>query len=118
MDFDSLNFENLQDILGSMSQSDMENLASLASNLFSNGDNSQGAQQSEKQSAFDGLDFESISRIVGVINKLNSQPKDPGCELISALKPMLSTKRQKKADEAISMLRLISLLPLIGEVMN
>lgn len=118
MNFESLNFENLQDILSSMSESDMENLSSLAAELFSSGEGASKAEQKKKEDTAPGFDFESISRIMGVIGKLNSQPKDPGCELLSALKPMLSSKRQKKADEAISMLRLISLLPLIGEAMN
>lgn len=113
MDFDSFNFEALQDLIGSMSESDIENLASVAAEIFGAGEN---MQQNEKAS--DGFDFQSISRIMGIISKLNSRPKDPGCELLSALKPMLSVKRQKKADEAISMLRLISLLPVIGEAMN
>ncbi len=40
---------------------------------------------------------------------------DPRIDLLLALKPNLSDPRQKKVDEAIRILRLLSLLPLLRD---
>lgn len=38
------------------------------------------------------------------------------CRLIEALKPNLSYEKQKKADEAMQLLKLLELMPLISEL--
>ncbi len=118
-----INLDAIGDILGSMSPEDLEGLSGIAQSLFG-GDGTESQEKAPPRPDkspmpdFDGMDFESISRIMGIMKRLSSQPSDPGCELIAALKPLLSPPRRKRADEAISMLRVISLMPIIGEVMN
>jgi hypothetical protein len=112
MDFGSLNLENIENIINSMSQKDIEDLSSIASQFFSAGSDSPKKQEEK----IDGIDFETITKIASVLGKLSSQPKDPSCELLSALKPMLSPERRHKADEAIKMIQLISLLPLLKDL--
>ncbi len=121
MDSGSLNMENIENILSSMSSEDMEMLSSMAQNLFS----SMGENQNKKEnpppadttpfSSFN-FDFETISKIMSLIEKLNRPPDDPGYSLLLSLKPMLSSKRQSKIDEALKILSLLSLLPLIEEM--
>ena len=113
MDLGSLNLDGIENIINSMSQKDIENLSSMASQFFSSSDNTAKPKQEEKS---DGIDFETITKIASVLGKLSSQPKDPGCELLSALKPMLSPERRQKADEAIKMMQIISLLPLLKDL--
>ena len=117
MDLGSLNLEGIENIINSMSQNDIEQLSSLASEFFLGAQNDGRVQQEEKKDSGDlGMDFETITKIASVLGKLSSQPKDPGCELLSALKPMLSPERRHKADEAIKMMQIISLLPLLKDL--
>ncbi len=113
MDLGSLNLESIENIINSMSQNDIEQLSSLASEFFSGAQDTGKTQKEEKS---DGIDFETITKIASVLSKLSSQPKDPGCELLTALKPMLSPERRHKADEAIKMMQIISLLPLLKDL--
>ena len=73
-------------------------------------------QPDNKQNKSEGIDFETVTKIASVINRLSSMPKDPGCELLSALKPMLSPERQHKADEAIKIMQIMALLPLLKDL--
>ncbi len=118
-----INLEAIGDILGSMSPEELEGLSGIAQSLFG-GEVTESEKKTDPRPDkkavpdFDGMDFESISRIMGIMKKLSNRPADPGCELIAALKPLLSPPRRKRADEAISMLRVLSLMPVIGEVMQ
>lgn len=112
MDLGSLNLEGIENIINSMSQSDLEELSSLAGEFFSD----KGKSQKQKNDDNTGIDFETITKIASVMSKLSSMPKDPACELLSALKPLLSPQRRHKADEAIKMMQIISFLPLLNDL--
>ena len=121
MDLGSLNSDAIENIINSMSQKDIEDLTAMASQLFSGGNsnsdsNSKSDPKPEHNDSVDGIDFDTITKIASVLGKLSSQPKDPGCELLTALKPMLSPERQHKADEAIKIMQLISLLPMLKDL--
>lgn len=123
MDLGSLNMENIENILSSMSSEDMEMLSGMAQSLFS----SMGPKEEKEEkssppenngnpfSSFN-IDFETLSRIMSIMEKLNRQPDDPRYNLLLSLKPMLSEKKQGKIDEALKIMSLLSLLPLIGEL--
>jgi hypothetical protein len=53
-------------------------------------------------------------KMLGVLGN-NINAKDNRTALIEALKPMLSEPRRQKADEAIKILRLINLIPLLRD---
>ena len=112
MDLGSLNLEGIENIINSMSQKDIEDLSAMASQFF------EGTGKSAKadESSDNGIDLETITKIASVISKISSQPQDPGCQLLMSLKPMLSPERRHKADEAIKMMQLISLLPLLKDL--
>lgn len=118
MDFSGIDPEELNRILSSLSQKDVENIMGLAADLFS-GEKGQEQCQEEKEekceSPFD-FDINTVMRIASLINKLSSQPEDPRCRLLRDLKPMLSPDRQKKVDAVIQMLRLMSVIPLFKEL--
>lgn len=114
MDLGSLNLEGIENIINSMSQQDIEQLSSIASEFFSKGEQDSKADKSNNSGT--GIDLETVTKIASVINRLSSMPKDPGCELLSALKPMLSPERRHKADEAIKMMQIMSLLPLLKDL--
>ncbi|MBQ6600587.1 MAG: hypothetical protein IIX36_02985 [Clostridia bacterium] len=110
MDPPDFNFENLGDILGSLSQEDIDRLSSLAGQ-FMGGEKAQEPCREETGGGFN-LDPDMIFRLMNIINKLQSRQNDPRCNLIVALKPLLSPERRQKADTAIELLRLMSIFSL------
>ena len=112
MDLGSLNLEGIENIINSMSQQDIEQLSSIASEFFTTGEK----DSKPKQDKSEGIDFDTITKIASVISRLSSMPKDPSCELLTALKPMLSPERRHKADEAIKMMQIIALLPMLKDL--
>lgn len=111
--------ENIADILSSLSAEDMENLKSTAESIFG----SQQTKEKQEESTNNGFDIGSMldpamfAKMAQIIGALNS---DGGkrCKLIEALKPNLSAKRRKKADEAMQILKLLELLPMITSLTN
>ena len=117
MDLGSLNLESIENIINSMSQQDIDMLSSIASEFSGGtGNSAKTDNTSSEQNFTDSIDFDTITRIASVIGKISSQPQDPGCQLLMSLKPMLSPGRRHKADEAIKMMQLISLLPLLKDL--
>lgn len=99
--------ENLNDIISSLTPEDIEALKATAESVFGSG----GPAPPPSSQGF-GIDPSMFSKLTQVMSAMNS---DGGkrCRLIEALKPNLSSDRQKKADEAMQMLRLMEMLPLI-----
>ncbi|MBR3144280.1 MAG: hypothetical protein IKF53_00110 [Clostridia bacterium] len=74
-----------------------------------------GEETSDDSSSNDiGLDPMTLSKIAGVMKRLNSGG-DNRTKLLSSLRPLLSEERQKKVDTAIKLLRLIDILPYLKE---
>ena len=115
-----INMDNINDIISSLSDEDMENLRAAAENLF---------YSEEKTDKKEGFGYGSmpdlssilgnarlmsgISSVMGAMNKTDSRTK-----LIEALKPLLSEKRRRKADEAMQMMKLFELLPMLTNLMG
>lgn len=99
---------DISEILSSLTDDDVEKLRSAAASIMGNGVNEQ--QKSEKT---DSVFPPDMMKILGSLG--NYSAKDNRTALIEALRPMLSEPRQQKADEAIKILRLINLIPLLRE---
>ena len=114
--------DSINDILSNLTDDDIENLRAAAENLFSSQADGK-SESSENQYGSSMPDFSSIlgnaqmmaklSSIMGAMNK-----KDDRTRLIEALKPLLSEKRRKKADEAMQMMKLFEILPAITQMMG
>ena len=68
MDLGSLNSDAIENIINSMSQKDIEDLAAMASQLFSGGNsssssNSKSDTRPEHNDPADGIDFDTITKI-------------------------------------------------------
>lgn len=112
--------DNINDILSSLTDDDIENLKAAAASLFS----SEEKAEKEESRGFGGMpDFSSLlgnaqmmaklTSIMGAMNKTDERTR-----LIEALKPLLSEKRRRKADEAMQMMKLFELLPMITQLMG
>lgn len=119
-------------ILNSLTPGDIENLKQTAASVL--GENNsfrphkqeEQPKQEENQLNFDDLlknmgglsglgmpDLSQLSAIVPILQAFNSH--DERLDFINALKPLLSEERQKKADEATKLVKLMSVLPLLRE---
>lgn len=56
-----------------------------------------------------------LTMVMNIMGKLKSEQNDDRAKLLMALKPHLSPERQKKADNAVKMLKIVSLLPMIKD---
>ena len=110
--------DNISDILSSLSEDDINNLKQAAASIFSNNDSAQQSNSSNNQEILGGQIPSGFDpALIGKIGTLLSSIKndDKRCILIGALRPYLSEERQKRCDEAIKILKLISMLPLLRE---
>ena len=132
---------DINTILSSLSPEDMENLKKTAADIMggigvtaNNGGNTTESNTTESQrknnegasiesilsslsgASGNGFGFPDMKMLTGlapVLQAVNS--KDERVEFINALRPLLSDDRRKKADEAVRIVRLLSLLPLLKE---
>ena len=63
----------------------------------------------------DNIDFDMIMKAKTIFEKMNST-KSKNADLIMALKPHLNPKTQDKADQALRILKLFEILPLLREL--
>ena len=119
--------DNIGDILGKLSSEDMEALQNAAQELLGSGgfsldgfQDKNGQEDNYRQNTgtdSSAPDFSSmlnadvmakVARLMGAMNQ-----KDSRCDLINALKPHLSQPRRQKADQAMQMIKLLDMLPLL-----
>ena len=110
MDPPEFDFENLGDILGSLSQEDIDRLSSLAGQFMG----TEKAEETCREEPVGGFDInpDMLFRLMNIMQKLQSRQNDPRCNLIASLKPLLSPERRQKADKAIELLRLMNVFSL------
>ena len=101
--------DNISDIIASLSDSDIEKLKETAKSVF--GDTPVENRDREKQSFPDmgAIDPEMLKKVTEIFSTMNRH--DPRCDLIYALKPLLSQNRQQRADEAVKILRIMEVIP-------
>lgn len=106
-----MNMDNISDIIASLSDDDINSLKQTAASIF--GDSRE--EKKEEKSAFDfsGINPEMIGKITRIMCLLNSSSSNPRCDLIKALKPLLSQDKRKRADEALQIMKLMDILPML-----
>lgn len=106
-------------LLNSLSAEDMENIKSIAADFLGNKAPEPPKEQQSKMpdlSAVQGLGLPDLSQLTAILPVLQEINKpDQRLDFINALKPMLSFERQQRADEAMKLVRLMSLLPILRE---
>ncbi len=105
---------DLNSILSSLTQEDMAHLSDMAQQLFGGQGNEPPEAQAEPP-AFGGVDPELMSKLMKILPLLQRGGDSERARLIQALKPLLSRSRRQKADEALRLLRLIEIIPLLGQ---
>lgn len=112
-------------ILNSLSPDDIENIKNVASSfLGSQGkpDEKPKEEKQEKQPNIPNLndlsslgmpDLSQLSALLPIFQAINTH--DDRLDFIQALKPLLSDEKKQKADEAMKLVRLMSVIPLLQE---
>lgn len=99
--------DNISDIISSLSDEDMKALGDAARSLLGSGSDSDSGS-AEQGFSIDPATMAKIAQIMGAMNKHDSR-----CDLIAALRPLLSEPRRHRADEAMQLIKLLDLLPMI-----
>lgn len=123
--------DNLNDIINSLSADDINMLKGVASSILgenggasapvpqpqnNNSNQTAGGLSNLPQSiGFDNIDFDMIMKAKTIFEKMNSA-QNKNVDLIMALKPHLSPETQNKADQALRILKLFEVLPLLREL--
>ncbi|MBR2152862.1 MAG: hypothetical protein IJ944_06245 [Clostridia bacterium] len=97
---------------------EMEKLKSMANNLFGGetGLSSAPPPPQNPTSFLGDVSPDDIAGIMKIVGALKNNVSDQRVNLLVSLKPHLSEKRQKRVDDAVKILRLISLLPMLKEL--
>ena len=126
--------DNLNDIINNLSAEDINMLKGVASSILgeeaqksapppvseNNANNSSNALATMANAlsmgnGFDNIDFDMIMKAKTIFDRMNNT-KSKNADLIMALKPHLDPKTQNKADQAVRILRLFEILPLLKEL--
>lgn len=129
---------NINDIISSLTDEDINMLKGVASSILG-GDNQQSGENKANQNknqvnsqkasqsnnannvalpanlGFDNIDFDMIMKAKKIFDTMNNT-KDKNVDLILALKPHLRPETQNKADQAMKILKLFDILPLLREL--
>ena len=130
------NTPNINDIISNLTPDDINMLKGVASSILGEGapentqsttqnnssqnfnnnqNNNQNALQSLNSLGLDGLDFNMIMKAKSIFDKMNNTP-NKNVDLIMALKPHLRPETQNKADQALKIIKLFEVLPLLREL--
>ena len=93
----------------------MERVRKMAENLFSGEKNGSSVQNNPPANSGNMPSGEELQMIMSVVSKLNSAKDSERTNLITALKPYLSDTRREKAENAIKILKLLEILPLLKD---
>lgn len=104
---------DIENILAGLGEDDIQALKAAAESIFGNEGEQKPAHISAEMSDFGDLlnNAELLGKIGTIMSAMNKT--DGRSNLIAALKPLLSEPRRKKADEALQMLRLLEVMPLL-----
>lgn len=105
---------DISSLLSNLSQDDIEKLKETAQQFFGGKEETPKKEQLQKKEhsvqsipefPFDPKLISSVARFSGMMNE-----NDEKSNFILALKPLLSEKRQKKADDAVMMLKFMKII--------
>jgi len=106
--------DNIGEILSSLSADDIENLKKTAESLFGGNSNNSAKETNDIGNMLNPEAIVQITKIMGAMNSDGGKR----AKLLEALKPNLSEKRRKKADDAIQIVKLLDILPLLNNLQN
>ena len=116
--------DNINDIISSLSNEDIEMLKGVASSILGEAGNQEKSKTlpsvSSKSAGLTGIglnsdDFQMLMKAKEIFDRMNSA-SSKNADLINALKPHLSEESRKKADNAIRIMKLFEVLPYLKDL--
>lgn len=126
--------DNISDIINNLSADDINMLKGVASSILGEEAQKNAAQPKQENNSnntsnsianvsnalslangLDNIDFNMIMKAKTIFEKMNNT-KSKNADLILALKPHLNPQTQNKADQALRILKLFEILPLLKEL--
>jgi len=99
--------EQLQEMLSSDDgQSRIQDMVSM----LTGGDNSNTGNSAPSADNSSGIDMNTVMKISGLIQAMNSDSNNPKTAFLYALKPFLKESRRTKVEQAVKMLKLANVL--------
>ena len=103
----------ITDILNSPES--MKKFSEMASSFLNSSEKAEKSQPNDSENFnFNPQQMGSIMKIMNILQKQNFK-NDDNTKLLLALKPHLSAERSKKVDKAISLLKIVKVLPLLKD---
>ncbi|MGN0517686.1 MAG: hypothetical protein ACI4II_03050 [Acutalibacteraceae bacterium] len=111
----------MDDIAGKLSQlltdPEIMNMVKGISLSLPASDKQEEAQSNKASDTSDNIDFDFMDKIIKIMPIISSLSNDDETtRLLKALRPFLSHDKQKRLDSAITLVRLMRILPLIKEI--
>jgi hypothetical protein len=94
----------------------MEQLKTMAGSLFGGGQEKPAPVNQPAQSGVPQVSAGEIAGLMKMANLLKNNQTDSRCGLLLSLRPYLSEHRQKRVDDAVKILRLVSILPAVKDL--
>lgn len=123
-----MEMDNINDIIANLSSEDIDMLKGVASSILGeeaqknqgsknteNGANNQNSNNLPANLGIDNIDFNMVMKAKSIFDKMNNT-RNKNVDLIMALKPHLSPEKQDRADQALRILKLFEILPLLKEL--
>ena len=97
------------ELLSSLGEDDVKKLKEMAAQFFdADGGEKPAKESAGPETALTGFDPGLLKNVAKMSSLMNA--KDARCDFMLSLKPLLSEKRRRKADEAVMLLRVFRLL--------
>ena len=116
--------DSIMDVISSLSEDDISSLKKMADGLLKDNPSlaSLAGQPGDRSGGHSGghsggespLNPEILTKLGGIMSSFSGTDERIG--LLLAIKPLLSPRRQKRADNAIQILKLLKILPAAGSL--
>ena len=116
--------DSIMDVISSLSEDDISSLKKMADGLLKDNPSlaSLAGQPGDRSGSHSGghsggespLSPEILTKLGGIMSSFSGTDERIG--LLLAIKPLLSPRRQKRADNAIQILKLLKILPAVGSL--
>ena len=103
---------DISSLLSSLSEEDIEKLKMTAQQFFGEKPPTEKAEPAKKEGSFmfDPKMLTGVAKLSGMMNE-----NDERCVFLQSLKPLLSEKRRKKADDAVMLLKMMKVINALQE---
>lgn len=105
--------DSINDIISKLSADDIEELKGMAAEIFGSADEPPKEEKPPEMPDFSSVfgNAELLSKLTQIMGAMKKE--DDRIRFINALKPLLSKGRQKRADDAMQLLKIMDILPLV-----